>query len=183
MEKPVISFETERLYARPVKESDKESYMDLRVKTSDLAAAYKEFPEFRDHEWDGELNSQNELYVCVFMKNTETLVAIASFQNFDTDTIEFGFDVAEEWRSQGIATELVQGMLKVMRSEYPGKEAKIRTNKENGACRKVAEKCGGVLSGFEPTLAARAIEQLMNSFGNKPTEDLGYEIAWCIEAP
>ena len=43
MEKPRISFFTDRLYVRSVEESDKEKYMDLREATSSLASAYKKF--------------------------------------------------------------------------------------------------------------------------------------------
>ncbi len=171
MEKPRISFFTDRLYVRSVEESDKEKYMDLREATSSLASAYKSFPGFRDHEWEGEFNSPNEIYVAVFLKDSQDLVASASFQKFDTDTIEFGFDVAEAYRNQGIATELIKGMIQTEHTLFPGKPFVIRTDVDNAACRRVAEKCGGYLTGYEPTLAAKAIATLMESYGNKPTDD------------
>lgn len=171
MDKPAISFETERLYVRSVVESDKEQYMKLRVATSEIAEAYKNFPEFRDIEWEGELNSPNEIYVVVFLKKKPLLVASASFQHFDTDSIEFGFNVSEQYRNQGIATELAIGMLQTAQIMFPGKAVTIKTDKTNLACRRVAEKCGGVLSRYEPTLAAAAIKTLMESCGNNPSDD------------
>ena len=47
----------------------------------------------------------------------------------------------------------------------------IRTDVTNAACRRVAEKCGGVMTGYEPTLASKAIAALMESYGNKLTDD------------
>ncbi len=68
MEKPKISFDTERLYVRSVEETDKDDYMNLRVETSELSQAYQSVPGFRDYEWEGELNSQKDIYMAVFMK-------------------------------------------------------------------------------------------------------------------
>ncbi len=41
----------------------------------------------------------------------------------------------------------------------------------NSACRRVAEKSGGIFSGYEPTMAAKAMATLIESYGNKPTDD------------
>lgn len=171
MDKPKISFETRRLFVRSIEAADMDAYMNLRVKASPMARAYEEYPEFKEHIWNDELNSQDDIYMAIFLKGSNIFVASAFFQGFRTDTIEFGFDVREQYRNQGIATELVMGLLHEAKTTFPGTHVIIRTDKENGACRKVAEKCGGVLSGYEPTLAAKAFEQLMKSFGDEPTDD------------
>lgn len=171
MEKPKISFDTERLYVRSVEETDKDDYMNLRVETSELSQAYQSVPGFRDFEWEGELNSWKDIYMAVFMRTNDKMVASCSFQSYEGDCIELGFDVAEQYRKQGIATELVKGMLRTVRTVFSGKPVMIRTNVTNTACRWVAEKCGGFFSGYEPTLAAKAIARLMESYGNKPTDD------------
>lgn len=171
MEKPKISFDTERLYVRSVEEMDKDDYMNLRVETSELSQAYQSVPGFRDHEWEGELNSRKDIYMAVFMKTNDKIVASCSFQGYEGDCVELGFDVEEQYRKQGIATELVQGMLRTVSTVFSGKPVMIRTNVTNTACRRVAEKCGGVFSGYEATLAAKAIAGLMESYGNKPTDD------------
>lgn len=105
------------------------------------------------------------------MKTNDKMVASCSFQGYVGDSVELGFDVEEQYRKQGIATELVQGMLRTVSTVFSGKPVMIRTNVTNTACRRVAEKCGGVFSGYEPTLAAKAIARLMESYGNKPTDD------------
>lgn len=171
MEKPRISFFTDRLYIRSVEKSDKDKYMNLRETTSPLASVYKSLPGFRDHEWEGELNSPNDIYVAAFLKDTLELVAIASFQNYDTDTIEFGFDVSESYRNQGIATELIRGMVQTAHTFFPGKTFVIRTDMTNAACRRVAEKCGGILTECEPTLAAKVIANFIKLYDYKSTDD------------
>lgn len=171
MEKPKVSFSTDRLYVRSVEEADKEDYMSLRVAVSPIALAYEESPGFRDIVWEKELNNQDDIYLSVFLKSTHALVASASFQDYKTDIIEFGFDVVEGQRNQGIATELVREMLNYSKKTFPGKTVMIRTGRSNVACRRVAEKCGGVLSENGPTLAATAITQLIERFGNEPTEN------------
>ena len=171
MDKPIINFDTARLYIRSVEESDKEAYMNLRVETSEITQAYQSFPGFRDHEWNEELNSQKDIFLAVFLKENDMMIASASFQNYESDCIEFGFDVTERYRKQGIATELVQGMLEIVHTLFPGKMVNIKTNATNTACRRVAEKCGGIFSGYEPTMAAVALETLLESYGNKPTDD------------
>ena len=68
MDKPRISFLTDRLYIRSVEESDKEDYMALRIATSELAEAYESNPAFGDHEWAYELNSSCDVYLSVLFQ-------------------------------------------------------------------------------------------------------------------
>ena len=121
MDKPKIAFETERLIVRSIEEADKEAYMDLRAATSKFASVYEEVPGYRDREWDHELNSEEEIYLAAFLKDGNSLAAISSFQNIGSDTIEFGFDVWEQYRNQGLATELIRGMIfnkKILKIKY-----------------------------------------------------------------
>ena len=169
MKKPKVSFETERLLIRTVEEFDKEKYMALRAETSEIATAYTAFPEFREFEWDNELNSLNSIYLAVFYKENSEFVASCSIQGFNTTIIEFGFDVVEEYRNQGIATELVKGLLQIVDDIFPGKPVIIRTKITNSACKKVAEKCGGKLDSFETNAIARALKELIRAFDSQKT--------------
>ena len=100
------------MYVRSIEETDKEAYTDLRMSASEIAAAYTEFPGFRDKEWKSELNNAVDIYCAAFLKKSKVFVASCSFQKFDTDMIELGFDVKKEYRSRGIATELLRGCCK-----------------------------------------------------------------------
>ncbi len=132
----------------------------------EIAAAIRRMRSLIADE-DEEQSVQDKLPTGIFKE----MVASCSFQSYEGDCIELGFDVAEQYRKQGIATELVKGMLRTVHTLFSGKPVMIRTNVTNTACRRVAEKCGGVFSGYEPTLAAKAIAGLMESYGNKPTDD------------
>ena len=52
-----------------------------------------------------------------------------------------------------------------------GQKIKIRTDASNAACRRVAEKCGAMLAGYEPDVLARAFIRYMDTLGKEPTED------------
>lgn len=167
MDKTIINFETDNMFVRAIEEKDKEPYMDLRVSASEIAAAYIEFPGFRDKEWEGELNNADDIYCAVFLKKNNEFAACCSFQKFNTDMIELGFYVKQEYRNQGIATELLKGMLRTAADVFPGKSVKACTYKTNTASRKVIEKCGGRLSGYESSPAAKALESLLESIEKK----------------
>ncbi len=166
-----VSFFTDRLYVRSVEITDKDKYMNLRETTSPFAHTYKSLPGFREDEWEREFNSQSDIFVAAFLKDSSELVASASFQNIETDAIEFGFDVYETYRNQGIATELLKGMIQTAHALFPGKNFVIRTDVTNAACRRVAEKCGGILTGYEPTFAAKVIMAGMKLNGNIPADN------------
>lgn len=51
--------------------------MKLRVETSEIAEAYKSFPEFRDFNWEGELSSQNEIYAVVFFRRASVFTGLS----------------------------------------------------------------------------------------------------------
>ena len=144
-EKPMISFSTERLYVRPVAEEDKEEYMQLRERTSDIQYIYSEDPDFRESEWQNELKDKDDIYFSVFLKDSNTFVASASFQGFRKKFIELGLDVVDGYRGQGIGTELLMGLIEAAHSSFLGAQLKIRTRKKNKAAQKLIEKCGGRL--------------------------------------
>lgn len=173
MRKPKISFETDRLFVRLIVEEDKETYMGMRMPADDTSATNSMHYGFRDILWEGELNSDNEAYVIVFRKEDDEPVAIGSFQKLNTSTVELGFVVAERHRKQGIATELLNGMLREVQEVLPGKAVRICTRTTNTACRRVAEKCGGILSGHERGPASDALASLLVSAEKRLPEDDG----------
>ena len=173
MEKPIIKFETERLFVRSVQEKDKEYSMALRVGNSEISDAYNSSPGFCDMEWNHELTSRDDIFLSAFLKETGRFIASGSIQKFKTNTIEFGFDVLAEYRNRGVAAELVNGMLQVVRTQFPGRSVRIRTRRENAACRRVAEKCGGVLTEYEADPWELAILRLIETLEKEdPDSDL-----------
>ena len=161
--KPFIDFETERLHIRSVIEADKNEYMALRVNNSNISKAYSIMPDFTDYEWDGELNGEEDIHLSVFLKLDGIFVASASVQNYQEETVEIGYDVKEESRNAGIATEIVKGLLAEVHRLFPKSKVIIRADYENDASKRVAEKCGGVLIRREDSLACRMFSITKNA--------------------
>ena len=164
MKKPVIDFTTERLHIRTVSSEDKSEYMSLRVNNSNLKAAYFAIPGFEDFEWENELNAEDDIHLSVFLKNDNTFIGSASIQNFKSDILELGYDVVEEFRNLGYATEIVSGLLSEIHRIFPNTEAIIRTDRENTASKNVAKKCGGVLIRNEDSFASRLFQDIKEKY-------------------
>ncbi len=162
-DKPFIEFETERLHIRSVMEADKKEYMSLRINNSDISNAYSAMPDFTEYEWDGELNSEEDIYMSVFLKPDEAFVASASIQDYREQTIELGYDVAEKYRNIGIGTELIKNLLSEVHRLFSESKVIIRTNRENKASRHVVEKCGGLLIRYEDSFACRTFYALKDA--------------------
>lgn len=155
VEKLFIDFETDRLHVRSVMEADKDNYMSLRIKNSNMSMAYSVMPGFTDYEWEGELNGEDDIHLSVFLKPDEMFVASASIQNYREKTVELGYDVKEDYRNTGIATELIKGLLAEVHRLLSESKVIIRADHENDASKRVAEKCGGILIRREDSFACR----------------------------
>jgi len=78
------------------------------------------------------------------------MAACASFQFIESDDVELGIDVAKAFRNKGVATELITEMVRIAREIFPGKKIILKTERNNIACRRAAEKSGGSICGYEP---------------------------------
>ena len=154
-----MDFETKRLHIRSVEEKDKEPYMSLRSNNSDFSAAYEILPGFFDYEWEGELNSKEDIYLSVFFKDNGIFVGSASIQSYKEDIAELGFDVCKEYWNQGIATEILNGLIGEAYRLYKFSKIVVRANKDNLASRRVAEKCGGAFEGYEDSPVNNALKR------------------------
>ncbi len=162
--KPIIDFETERLHIRNVSECDKDEYMSLRVNNSPTSKAYSVIPGFRDFEWDGELHCDHDIYLSVFLRPDEIFVASASIQHYRNETVELGYDVVEEYRNRGFATEIVKGLVMTVHDLDLRKRIIIRTDIENEASKKVAEKCGAKIIEYEDPFVSRMLSKTLDSY-------------------
>ncbi len=166
MLKPILDFETERLHIRSVRAEDRDAYMAIRVKTSEFSGAYSILPELSRYEWESELDGGEEIYLSAFLRSTGELAAIGSLQQIGTPVICIGFDVAETLRNQGLATELASALTKKAHLLFPEAEVLIKMRKSNDASRRVAEKCGGVFTGYEDTPVTKLLEAAAAGVGD-----------------
>ena len=151
MNKINISFETENLTVRSLQEEDKESYIALRREASNIAEAYKIFEgRLEEEEWKDIISSTEDLFLMAFSKEDGRMAACASFQFIESDDVELGIDVAKAFRNKGVATELITEMVRLAREIFPGKKIILKTERNNIACRRAAEKSGGAICRYEP---------------------------------
>ena len=162
--KPRIDFETERLHIRNVSECDKDEYMSLRENNSPISKAYELVADFRDFEWEGELHCEHDIFLSVFLRPDEIFVASASIQHYRNETVELGYDVVEEYRNRGFATEIVKGLVMTVHDLNPGKRIIIRMDDENAASKRVAEKCGAKIIEYEDTFVSRMLSKSMDLY-------------------
>ncbi len=158
MSKPNIEMETERLFIRPITDADKKAYMEIRANNSQIRAAYGTLPGFSDYEWENELNSDEDLFFVVYEKGTKCLVGSASFQKYKEEVIEIGIDIAEEFRRKGLATEIIKEMLTTAHRIFPEASIQMKTNRDNMACIRLIETCGGIFLQNEDSLLSKALQ-------------------------
>lgn len=143
--KPLIAFETERLNIRSLVESDKDTYMSLRICNSNFASVYSLEPKLADDVWEYEFSGDNDIYLAVTFKASDEIIASASIQSYKEENVELGYDVFNEYQNQGIASEILAGLVSETRRLFKDVRIFVRVDKENMASRRVAEKCGGML--------------------------------------
>lgn len=142
--KPYINFETERLHIRSLLVEDRDAFMALRKSNSQISVAYSAISDFEELEWQNELESSEDLYLSVFLKSTNRLVASASIQHYREEAVELGYDVSGDFRNRGYASELVKGLVSEIRRLRKDARIIIKIDKDNVASIRVAEKCGAV---------------------------------------
>lgn len=161
MNKINISFETENLTVRSIREDDKERYIALRKEASNIAEAYKLFEGLLEEEWKDIVSSTEDLFLMAFSKENGKMAACASFQFIESEDLEIGIDVAKVFRNKGVATELMTEMVRIAREIFPGKKIILKTERNNTACRKAAEKSGGTICGYEPHPYMKVVDGIL----------------------
>ena len=169
-----IDIQTDHFHIRTVLPSDKDAYMSLRIKTSDVEKAYDLFPDFLEYTWEKVLKNKDEISMMVFQKEDNAFVAICNFQDFQDDHVEIGYDVKSEYRGKGIGTKLVIDLVALAHTTFPGKEVITRIRDENRASCRVAEKAGGILIRREPTPEAKLIADVLEKYSVGKLDKLGF---------
>ena len=167
-----IDYREENYHIRTVTEEDKENFMSIRRETSDLSHAYDTVPGFLDQAWGFVLNGYDEISMVAF--RNDCFVAICTFHDFQGSHVQLGYDVARQLRRQGIGTELVGHLINIAHCYFPDKAVQIRVRKDNTASYRVAEKCGGVIVGFESTPEGRLATELLDKY--ERTGETGEEV-------
>ena len=160
-----IDYREQNYHIRAVTEEDKENFMSIRRETSDLSHAYDTVPGFLGQAWGFVLNGYDEVSMVAF--RNDCFVAICTFHDFQESHVQLGYDVSRQLRGQGIGTELVGHLINIAHHTFPDKAVQIRVRKDNIASYRVAEKCGGVIIGFESTPEGRLARELLDKYEHK----------------
>lgn len=160
--------EDRQVVIRSVTQTDKELVMGLRAQVSDIAAAYKEEPDFVDYSWEQDLTSTTEKLLLAF--NGTTFIGMGTLQNLDGSYIEIGVDIVPEYQHQGLGTTLTALLLDYCREHYPDREIRMRARKENTASLRMIEKNGGVFISYEDTPGTVMLEKLLETIPERRAE-------------
>jgi len=178
--KPYIDFETERLHIKSLSEEDRDAYMALRKANSPISIAYSALSDFEDQEWQSELQSSDDIYLSVFLKSTDRLIASASIQHYREEAVELGYDVSGEFQNQGYASEIVKGLVSEIRRLRRNARIIKKIDKDNVASIRVAEKCGTVWKETADSFVNKLYEILSKDAGEailaSSKEDGGNEL-------
>lgn len=147
---------------RSIESGDKPLFMSVRRETSDMAIAYKQFPDFIDFSWEQTLNNPDERSMMVFSEPDQKFVAICSFQGVRSESVDLGYDVVAESRGLGIGTKVVKALVRLAHVHFPDKMILIKVRETNIASQRVAEKCGGEYIGTTDTPEAIALQRLLD---------------------
>lgn len=177
--KPLIDFETERLHIRSLVESDKDTYMSLRINNSNFASVYSLEPNLVDDVWECEFYGEEDIYLAVTLKANDKMIASASIQCYKDKNIELGYDVNKEYQKQGIASEILTGLVAEAHRIFKAARIFVRVDRDNMASRRVAEKCGGMLVETDDFQSIDSIIAMIKE--HTGTIDAGYEMNIAIE--
>ena len=164
--KPYIDFETERLHIRSLSVADKDADISLKAQLDDLIDDDNEYGYFGD-EVHADIQDDNDIWLAVFMKEGGTFVANAAIQNYMNPEVDLAYGVLKTYRNQGIATEIVQGLISEAHRLFMDKTVIIGADKNNAASRRVIEKCGGVLIRYEDSLMSQRLALVFGKPGDK----------------
>lgn len=166
--KPYIDTKRNGYHFRSICEADKELFMGLRSEASDIAPFYRLENGFSDYSWTEDLADESTVYMMVFLEADGKFVSACSFQGINRDTVELGYDVVAEYRGQGMGTAIVKELAALAHETFPEKQINIRIRKDNTASRRVAEKCGGKLTGTVDSPTSVYFRQLLEKLGGDP---------------
>ncbi|MCR5402218.1 MAG: GNAT family N-acetyltransferase [Butyrivibrio sp.] len=84
-----------------------------------------------------------------------------------------GFDVVEEYRNRGYATEIVTALIEQVHDLLPASKILVKMRKDNDASRRVAEKCKGIFTGYEDSIVSKTTRKVLaNCEDEKKREEL-----------
>ena len=83
------------------------------------------------------------------------------------DHVDLGYDIRKEKRGQGIGTMLASDLIVLAHKYFPDKDVIIRVREDNAVSQHVAEKCGGLLIGYEAPFEIKYTQSVLEKYGDE----------------
>ena len=156
----ISTIENERFLIRPVTMVDEEQFMRIQQENSEMRNAFKD-EHFRKSFWEKSLNSEDDIYMMIYLKKDSQHIGNCSFQNVNTKTIEIGIDIDKTMQNQGLGTGVLMLLVEYLKSNASGQRFQIKTKSNNIPCQRMIEKAGGTKIGKEATEFDRVMNRMI----------------------
>ena len=156
----ISTIENERLLIRPVTTVDEEQFMRIQQENSEMRNAFKD-EHFRESFWEKSLNSEDDIYMMIYLKKDSQHIGNCSFQNVNTQTIEIGIDIDKTMQNQGLGTGVLMLLVEYLKTNASGQRFQIKTKSNNFPCQRMIEKAGGTKIGKEATEFDRVMDRMI----------------------
>lgn len=144
--------ETERLVLRKPIESEMLDYMDAFSTISPgLAQWYKNNEKALAFYWDS-VNSEETLYCTVSSKEDGRFIGYCAIDKLDTDPIELGINLLNEYQNRGIGTESISALIDGFERIAGPTEFVAKIEAENARSQRMFRKLGFKPAGIDAFL-------------------------------
>ncbi len=144
--------ETERLVLRKPIESEMLDYMDAFSTISPgLAQWYKNNEKALAFYWDS-VNSKETLYCTVSSKEDGRFIGYCAIDKLDTDPIELGINLLNEYQNRGIGTESISALIDGFERIAGPTEFVAKIEAENARSQRMFRKLGFKPAGIDAFL-------------------------------
>lgn len=153
---------------RMLRESDRDDYMEVNWENSIVGSAYN-ILEFVDALW--KTASSVDVTIVILEGVNYTFAGYINLQNIETEEPEIGISILKKYQGQGMGTEAMKLLLKMLREVYGADQTYVaRVDARNHASRRMMEKTGFKEEGEQEGTFARFFRNFSESVGEEGME-------------
>ena len=149
-----------------LQEDDKEDYMNLLISVSEITKAYKN-SDFYEFTWEKTLNDAENLYLCIYLKETGAFIGKVMIKEPRGDRPEIGVDIVEEYRRRRTAFSAVSLAIARLKELTGTRLVEFKAYEDNVPSINLIKKLGAVQTGDEDgefAVFMRNITKVINDY-------------------
>ena len=149
-----------------LQEDDKEDYMNLLISVSEITKAYKN-SDFYEFTWAKTLNDAENLYLCIYLKETGAFIGKVMIKEPRGDRPEIGVDIVEEYRRRRTAFSAVSLAIARLKELTGTRLVEFKAYEDNVPSINLIKKLGAVQTGDEDgefAVFMRNITKVINDY-------------------